>query len=55
MLEKINSPEDVKKLKKEEKRKISTRIKRIYIRNCFKKWRSFSIKFRSHRTNNCVT
>ena len=54
MLEKINSPEDIKKLNIEEKKKkikkrkkktISRRTKKIYIRSSIRKWRTPSIKF----------
>ena len=52
MLEKINSPEDVKKLKIEEKKQLAQEI-REYILQVVK-WRALSIKPRSGRINTGV-
>ena len=56
MLEKVNSLEDLKKLNIEDKKILAKDIRKYIleiIRNSIKKWRTFSIKFRSCRTYNC--
>ena len=54
MLEKINAPEDVKKLTLKEKQELADEVRK-YIRNRIRKWRTLSIKLRSCRLNNSTT
>lgn len=51
MLEKINTPEDVKNLNLQEKKQLAEDIRKIHIRSSFTKWWTFSFKFRSCRAN----
>ena len=52
MLEKINSPEDIKKLNIEEKKQLAEEISN---KSSIRKWRTSGIKLRSGRINTSTT